>query len=401
MKNFLKQIFTYEFLLIYLMLLLFSGFYFFEYTTKYSIVIMLMFIFFRRKRWARLNRKCFLQFICMLGIVFLSESVSGFVYKGAPDITLIFVNVLLLIVGYLLANSIDKEKFIEIYVLCMVIISIVSLVAFVIGSIDFSLLTKLPVLHNSNNRAGYFAVFTIVSNFMHSGSHRNQGIFWEPGAFQALLCLAYVFELSKYDKKRKWVLLILLATMFTTFSTTGMVVAVFLTTYTFSQSKGSINSIKAIGMVCLVLVAISFILPNLTGFWKYTIVDKISMVLDYSEGVENASSTRIDSIIYPMREFIKSPLWGIGTSGLVKLYNVTCTPVNIVAQYGIFYGCIVFTGLWKFFRKMFKTRFDTCVMFAIFMLSVMTEAFQTNILMFVLCFLGLLNSKKRYGSANE
>ena len=396
MCTILRKISRFEFILIYLSLLFFAGYYFFEYWTLPGIVIIAGLLMFRIKKVTHVQRNVGYVFLFMLFNILITEIITSLMYSEyAPSLLMIGLSAVNLILAFIFSQETYYSDFKENFINCMVAIAGVSLIAFVLYQMEPSIIERFPILVNSNGRVGHFMIFATLSDFSMAGAQRNQGIFWEPGAFQVFLNLAYIFELSSKNRKpRKWVIVLFLLSVITSYSTTGIIVAVALLAFTLSRHKETTSIIKAMIAVCIVGMALYYIIPKLTGFWQYTLVKKIKMLFDYQVGVSNDSSSRIDSIFYPLVGFLKSPLLGMGSAGIARLANevghsmFTCSPINWFAYYGTAYGTLVVIGIWKFFRNIFSNRFEAAVILLIFLVSVSSEALQGNIIVMTICFLG-------------
>lgn len=384
------------FLLIYFMLLMFAGFYFFEYTTVEGHVIVLIIIFLlvllgRNK----LSKRKVYFFLILSANVLFTQLITGF----NPIIAIL--TVLILFEACLLSSIIEFETFRDKYVQCLIIISIVSLLANIILLYLPNILNIFPVLTNSKGNQSVFLLFASVSDFRRTGVQRNQGIFWEPGAFQIFLCLAYFFELYRGNSNppRKWVLLLFIITMFSTISTTGIITAVLLLTFTLVKTKKNSTVIKVGGIAIILLIIVTQILPNLEGFWQFTLVTKINQVLDYQVGVANAASSRMDALVYPFWALLSSPFWGIGTEGFKQLANIvghsmfTCTPINWFAMYGAFYGIFIYVGLFKGIKSMTQDTLRAAVVLVIICVSLFSENLSTNIIIMIMVFYGISAGK--------
>lgn len=398
MRTTLRQMFSYEFILIYLGLLLFSGYYFFEYWTLPRMAIIGSLLLFGMRKITCVKRDVLQVLVFMLLNMVFSEGISSLInYYYAPSMLITGLTVLNLVFAFLFAQVIQESKFRDSFINCVVVISCVSLIAFVLYQVLPQMIEIFPELISSKGRSGYFLIFAIPSDFSLAGSHRNQGIFWEPGAFQVFVNLAYIFELSNERRKpRIWVLALCLMTVLTTYSTTGIITGILLLLFTLCRGKGALGVMRAAMAVTAIGVAIYYILPRLTGFLQYTLVSKLEMILSYQLGAQNAASSRIESILYPVLEFLKSPVWGIGGAGFAELAErvghsmFTCTPVNWFANYGIFYGSVVLVGLWRFFRKGLSSALETVMITGIFLFSISSEALQSDIIVMAMCFYGFM-----------
>lgn len=386
------------FLLIYCMLLFFSGYYFFECATMegHIILFLLIGILCFLGRVHIIKKKLYIAVI-LFGNALLTQMLTGF------DIIQVILVFLLLFEAAFISSMITFDEFRIGYVNCLIAIAIVSLVGNILFIIVPHILTYFPILTNSVGRIGYFMGFSCVSSFRHTGAYRNQGIFWEPGAYQIFLCLAYLFELySESERKscRKWVLGLLLISIASTVSTTGIIVAMALVVLTISRAKGSASMIKiGITLFFITIIAIQF-LPKLSGFWRYTLITKIDQILHYQRGVTNEASSRMDSVIYPLLAYVRSPILGIGTTGYSELGKIvghtmfTCTPINWIVTYGIGWAAIYYQGLFSCFKKLTKNNFEAILGLLIVCLSLFSETLTINIIFAILVFYGFGSKKK-------
>lgn len=399
MIRFFKDINKYIFVLVYVCLLFFAGFFFYEYCTSVGVVLTIILIMIRNEKWRFVNRRSLYVFLFCIGNLIVSDFYSATFNDIGIKMQVLVANILFFFISFLISNSLDYRLYMKSFVTCVSLIALVSIIFFIIAKVDYSLVTKLPCVTNSSGRKGYYALFAIISDFRMAGAQRNQGIFWEPGAFQVILCLAYIFEIADNKKPRIWIQILLLVAMLTTVSTTGIIVAALLLTYSLSSKKGKIKLVRTLVMVIIMLVVAQFVLSNATGFLKYTLVDKIDMIRNYQIGVSTDASSRVDSIVMPILSFLESPLFGIGSGGLEKLVYVTCTPVNWFVQCGILFGVIIIRGIYLFFIKIINNKLSAVILLLIFCFSMMTEAFETNVLILSLVFWGyIVNSG---GEENE
>ena len=125
----------------------------------------------------------------------------------------------------------------------------------------------------------------------------------------------------------------------------------------------------------------------------YTLFVKTSQVADYRMGDDNESSSRVESVIYPFLEGLKSPLWGIGSAGIATFKYKTCTPVTMFAVYGFFYLYIMLRGIYLLIKNNFNSlsHISIFVLFCVIWFSVSTEAFEFNYVFYALCLYGYKN----------
>lgn len=371
-----------------MLLLFFSGFYFFEYLITIGLLLSFLICLKSKSLIKKETSKSLL--VLLLSLISISELFAPLFLSIGYELKVSIANILLICVAYLFSLKLEREKFEEYYILLLVLIAFCSNIAYFLTVSSSSFITHFPALVNSNARTGYFGIFFIASDFASSGTPRNQGIFWEPGAFQVFLYIAYVLEMFPRSGRepRKWVLILILITIFTTISTTGIFVALLLFFYSLYKRRLIKSKWIIIPIAFAVVYAIYKIYPLLEGFWKYTLIDKTQMAIDYQVGDDSDASTRVNSIIYPLKLYLKSPIVGIGSSGLNYLDDVTCTIVNMFVQYGIIYGILLFSSLWSYFKSLTHSLFDTVIIICLFIFSSSTEAIELNVIILMMVFWG-------------
>lgn len=380
------------FMSVYFILLLFSGYYFFEYTAlegRILIFVLLGSLIFMGRQ--SISKNVLMVSLLLMINVLATDLLTGFDLASfvLMAVTLIEVTVFVCLIPF--------EDFADKFVKCMIAIAVVSLIGNILLIATPGILSLFPQIVNSKQRSSTFLIFGMISDFRMSGAYRNQGIFWEPGAYQTFLCIAYLFELysNKGRKNKLWVCGLFLISIISTVSTTGIIVAVALIILTIGRNKGKASVIKmGIGLIIVSFVIIK-ILPHLEGFWKYTLVTKIDQLFNYQMGVSNEASSRMDSVSYILREFVKSPIFGIGSGGYSLAAEkaghtmFTCTPVNWMARYGILWGEFVYVNLWKMFKRITGNNFEAGVALIILCISVFSEEFSTNMFFLILIYYGM------------
>ena len=371
---------------LYFILLFSGGFYFFEFQTIIGIVILSVFIFCLRSKPDSNLRSVQSS---LIPIIVVSEA-CALIFYGI-DLKLFVAHILMLFVAIQIVFVTPKDVFFKYFIFWIIVISVASDIAYLLGLHDFSLFSKFPSFYNSNGRVGYFGFIFCASDFTLAGVQRNQGIFWEPGAFQCYIIMAYVSEIIYNSKPRTWVLILFLITLFTTMSTTGILAGVVL--FFYSLYNGFIGYSKRLAVplffILLYFMYKTYTLLESTDLY-YTLFVKTSQVADYRMGDDNESSSRVESVIYPFLEGLKSPLWGIGSAGIATFKYKTCTPVTMFAVYGFFYLYIMLRGIYLLIKNNFNrlSHISIFVLFCVIWFSVSTEAFEFNYVFFALCLYG-------------
>ena len=367
---------------IYFLLLFKAGFCFNEQYTRFTAPLYLILILFiNGKRVLRFDRNKSSIFFAYLLLLLVNYLMNGF-----PSIERIIGMSLNLITALLISNVLSEEEFFDSFRRVIYAICIASLVGFVIMYFFRPISTIFPALVNSNGRVGRFAVLTILSNFASStsGLQRVQGIFWEPGAFQTMIVFAVVIEIFK-TKTLTWKRMIVYAlTIVLTFSTTGYVCLMLLIALAVNKESRSFKLIRA-GLIIAALLVLYFSFQDTSiRFLQYTMFGKIRMILNYQEGVSNYASSRIDSIILPIRYFIRNPIIGIGERGYNELSQMaghtmfTCTPVNYFVRYGLIFGGISLWGMIRLFSKERISTINGIILAICLLITLSTEAFTLN-----------------------
>ena len=369
-------------IVIYFLLLFKAGFCFNEQYTRYTAPLFLILILFiNGKRVLRFDRNKSSIFFAYLLLLLVNFLMNGF-----PSIERIIGISLNLITALLISNVLTEEEFFNSFRKVIFAICIASLAGFIIMYFFRGVSRIFPALVNSNGRIGRYAVLTILSDFASStsGLQRVQGIFWEPGAFQAMIVFSVVFEIFK-TKTLTWKRMVVYAlTIVLTFSTTGYVCLMLLIALAFNKESRSFKVIRA-GLIIVALVVFYFSLQDTSiAFLQYTMFGKIRMILNYQEGVRSYASSRVDSIVLPLRYFVRNPIFGIGERGYNELSTIaghsmfTCTPVNYFVRYGLIFGGLSLWGMIRLFAKEKISAINGIILALCLLITLSTEAFTFN-----------------------
>lgn len=190
----------------------------------------------------------------LVGILFYSISFKVRIHKTAFMYSLAFVMLVLLNTN---ANYGSVTLLILRLVMCAVICSLISFEKFsrafsdiVVGLALVSLLT-LPIIYfdiespfsdfqHGGNSHRNFIVFGVLEQFILFKQYRINGLWWEPGAFQALVNIAFLFSLVNKNISRKKVL-IFLALILLINSTTGLIVFMLLSIIYLRTQRPQLN----------------------------------------------------------------------------------------------------------------------------------------------------------------
>lgn len=284
--------------LLMILLLVFSGNPVTRYMSKYAMFAAsgLIFLFF----YKRIEKSFYLKFSFVglaLLLLFVSQQiVLGFVsWPGGLN----YINTFFFggVIYHLLSERFAYKYFIALYY-----ISLISLGCFLvinIGGLSF------PGLELSFNGVSY-----VIYTFVRQHAARNCGMFFEPGAFAGILtlCMALnVKSLPKLWQKHKFKVLVLVAALITTKSTTGYIVFFIISSYFmlfYVHDK----------TIAFTLFPIFFCIAIVVYFNTDFMQDKIesqaesSLVLSKNE----FSNTRFGSLIFDYHYIKKHPVTGNG-----------------------------------------------------------------------------------------
>lgn len=225
------------------------------------------------------------------------------------------IGIALKILGCLLIVAVIKHKLVDALILVTYHFAIGSLLMFVdlntFGIVTGRLSGLLPEFQLNQeifyNNFVFFAEMSRSSyGLVEFTSGRNGGIFWEPGAYQVILNIALALHLNTVTKIDK-ISVVLIATILSTFSTTGYIVLTIVISL-FSVRHGL--SVKKILLFAAIIVfAFLFGLYSKHGF------EKLNLVLSYfgSPSVEiYGSQWRVFDTVTDLLMFADSPIVGHG-----------------------------------------------------------------------------------------
>lgn len=325
-------------------------------------------------------------FVCVLvminAIINDSNLINAFMYCFG------FVCVLFLV------NVVKKEELMKCYTDVMYHLCIISLICWCIFWFMPEVRRYFVVSNAMGNMYNDILVFSF--NCTVNGIPRNQGMFWEPGAFSTFIILALVFESinKKLEYKR---FIIFLVTLLTTFSTTGYFTALFFALFLLLKYKGDINKRRLIiALFCMVGVLVAFMWDYLIASETYSVFGKLIDFMNAGTYGNRATSVsiRIDSIIRPIGVFFRFPIFGCGAEKLnLLLFDYTkgmntCTFINWFAIYGLFFGIIMLCGIIKMARAIANTRLLRVMVTVLLLMTIMTENFTNSPIIFMVALLG-------------
>lgn len=291
--------------------------------------------------------------------------------------TLIFFKIALLFICWLVILKSNIEQLINSYINFIVFISVFSLVCMlfrqIITAMDF-----IPTINSGSygTKALFFTNIKIGTGNLYF--LRNQGPFWEPGAFQAYLNIALMFLLfgNIERKHRNYDIFIIIIAVLSTISTTGyFVFGIIVLAKMFIRDN---SSLKSKMIITAVLIAIVLVAINNEAI-NYLLFDKMSS----SSNNKISHATRLYSIIQNGKGILLNPFFGIAPEKYAALFTDstsflgavstgvnTTTSLSVWALYGVLYFLIFNCGLIYFAKslgnKLIPTVFLLCAVLIIY-----------------------------------
>ena len=225
---------------------------------------------------------------------------------------------MLFIESFLLIKLFGLKLF-TIYVKTMVIFAIISLLFWLISLVSMSsLFNTLKIIDISGGfreRTGDYVhtIFITLHNTANSwtyGISRNSGFCWEPGPFSILLNLALFFNITYYKSNIfSKVNLILMITIITTFSTTGLLTLLGWLTYFLVYRKNIKYQVLLIILVSL--FGISYTKYDFLGKKVNTYLEQSAHVVS-RENKEYLSGSRLVGFPLVIQDVVNNPIFGKG-----------------------------------------------------------------------------------------
>lgn len=364
------------------------------YNTLFSVALLAcIFILFFRVR-AKGYKQSIPIMVCLLlmqGLTTLANGENFLVYLLAS---------IQLGIACLFVTLFDWQIFKQSYIWLMTFLSLTSLIFF-IAILVFPPLGNFNVIDNSLLGSPISNLFIYISRDL----IRNQSIFWEPGAFQTFIILALLLEYSQ-EQTHKAIIIILIATLITTFSTTGYIsLIILLFWFYFVEGKKASGKLKA----SMVLVAVGsvfiyflgdFLLDTSTNSAFGKLIYAYENGFNKNNGEITSAGVRYFAFVKPIAVFWEYPILGCGFDNLKIITNDytegmnTCTFVNFFAVYGFFYAVICIVGCAKFTKLIAHSRAGCYWVFLILFLTTSSEDYVRNSFLYILILYGLSKTNK-------
>lgn len=320
-----------------------------------------------------------------------------------PNISPYIAITLQIFIAYSLSKIITFSEFKKIYVKVITYLAIISLICFLVSKVYPSIVYMFPKT-DAIASVDYYNAFVYV---FHAAigygelvlSSRNSGIFWEPGAYQAFLNIGIYFLIDLHKsgykfKFEKYIILILIITVLTTYSTNGYMITALVVLSNikimcdiFIKSKKDI--VITLGICLIVAIVIVKFEPNNIDI-GFNIYDKISS--EFSNGGEGAlERISLDKLKYIFYDN-KINFFGMSFSQFSKLKeNCWNSIIHTMITLGIPFTTLILIGYYNSANKLIYK--------PILFLIVLIMCFSTETLfwrpMFIYFIFAGINSRKQ------
>lgn len=291
----------------------------------------------------------------------------------------LFSFILLVVFAWLSTQIIDYEDFKETFVNVMTIISVATIILFLLVTLfpesrDFLPKLQFRGVHSSGMEYVVENVTIGLANidFTTSGDViRGKGPFWEPGVFPGYAAIAVYFAATLKKINIKKIIIILIACL-TTLSTAAFAVIILLLAGLLNLSSIEKKTKKRITIAIAVFVVVLVIyFAFISSFGIVYVWNKISFLFTEEKFDPNAISesggtsflNRFASFFANILVFFNHPFIGVGIGNSVAYSNQyadwlnggrfihqTSTLTNYFASFGLFGGLVCILGWVNFFK---------------------------------------------------
>ena len=298
----------------------------------------------------------------------------------------------IVIVSYYLLKKYGLSNIIQVYIKFMVIVSILSLIGYILLNCT-QILYELPSVRNINNVTYGMG---IVFNYIKLLPERNCGIFWEPGIFASYLALAIVFEcITETESVNKFRIILFIVTIITTTSSAGYVLLV-LSLGVILLRKPYLSKYKRV-LAILFIIILGVIVLNIDDIILNTslVNNKYLLKLTSEKMVKSA---RMTAIFHNLNIFNQNIILGTGINYVLENMSSwadisTSTYIlSIFGFLGLFYTIFIIWGI--FSQK--QINIFVKILFSCILMSIVNKEPHINILFTWIIILGMASNRNAF-----
>ncbi len=347
MKSKSKNLFNYIYIFFAIQL---SGNMFFVAQNKqlnyifFFILTLIIYLFFCKYR--KIEREDFYFFIVILLCI-----LGSYIFSPLEHISSYLHIILCLLCAYLFTRIYDIQTFCHYYVNILAFLAMISVVLFFFllhNTALLNLFSQIPgstmVVEEQGPRTyvNIFFVYTYMVTYGFGESYasafdRNNGIFWEPGAYQFFLLLALILlnEFENNKERRLFLNIIFFITLATTGSTTGLITLIIIFIgYRKKILHFNNMPIKILFLLLITSILIYCIFTNYSfGLYNtiLTAYNKIAGTTNYGSAFNRTGFESLGHIF----DSFKTVIFGHGVTGM---NSIDTTYHNTYLYYGLSIG---------------------------------------------------------------
>lgn len=337
------------------------------------------------------------------GLLLIVTSLLVMIINPSASYSTFFSVLLMLLVSLLFTSLVSFDDFSDVFIKMLRVVILFSLLSFLV--IRFNIPSPLPALKSiADFYYRNFLVFCVSERFIEEGINRNSGIWWEPGAFQLFINVAFAFGIIT-GKFKKWDYWLFAFGIISTFSTTGLVAFFILSMLYFKREVRKMSFSKIALVLILGLAGISLILifagdiifsklsedsnsfaSTLSRVYDWSIdwdIFKLHPILGSGVGNTDFREAYALKLIGPLQYF--SPAKPTGADGLLLL----------LSQVGLLGGFLLIPGLlFPAFVKNCMTLIERCCYCIAMLLIFNTQNFCYTLIFYVLVLYSISYKRK-------
>lgn len=291
------------------------------------------------------------------------------------------------------------------YVKIMHVVCLSSIILYAIDILAPSMLNALPKVSNGNFELS--TVFVAVS----PKNNRNNGMFWEPGAFQTYIFLAFIIEVFHFKAENKKRLTTLIVALVTTFSTAGYI-TILIALIAVLMSGAADRKIKMAARNTIIIIMLGaivayYIINTFNPHLAYTLFGKLE-VYNQTGNDDTSTGVRVNSFFDTFKIFMDNPVFGVGRTKLQGIFEskyghemATCTYANWFAYFGAVCGILMVSGIYKFTSYFSQKQLVRFIIFMAFMASVSSENYVMNSSILIWIFYGFASKYENFKNGKE
>lgn len=321
------------------------------------------------------------------------------------SVTLSYLHLILkIILASIIPVVIPFKNFKEIYLKFVYVLSITSLLIYFIVLLYPGTLLFFPEI-TSGGGASYYNLGLAVYKIPLNNLLRNGSVFWEAGAFQVIINLAIALELTFHQFKHKKRLFFFIATIISTFSTTGYIILAIQFLFFILYSKKNLK--KGNRLMPKLIIFSSIIIFLFSSLFIDRVIGKFS-------DTNSSFLIRTISLLTDIEIFNKAPLLGVGLSNYKILvreiafnnFNLDLgSSMNSITYYLAQYGIIFVLVLFFYYLKSSSILSNKSVVlkwfyFSVFIMLFSTANFFTSFLFLTFMFYGIVDKIKPKDCSN-